>query len=166
MLRCMILGAFALCSLRAEVRVARVDGHIHVEIDGNAFTDFYYGPDAPKPYLHPLRSASGKIVTRSFPMEKIPGESTTDQHHRGVWLAYKDVNGYDFWQNEFSYQNKLAGKVVTRSVGDLKSGKESGSFRGTFAWLAPSGEAMLEESRVMSFRGDACVCGSSMSISS
>lgn len=137
------------------MKVVRVDGRIHVEIDGKAFTDFYFGPDAPKPYLHPLRSASGKIVTRSFPMEKIAGESTTDQHHRGVWLAYKDVNGYDFWQNEFSYQNKNAGKVVTRSVGDLKSGKESGSFRGTFAWLAPSGEALLEESRLMSFRGDA-----------
>jgi hypothetical protein len=88
-------------------------------------------------------------------MESLPGESTTDQHHRGVWLAYRDVNGYDFWQNEFSYQNKNAGKVVTRSVGDLKSGKDRGSFRGTFTWLSPSGEALIEETRTMSFRGDA-----------
>jgi hypothetical protein len=151
----MVLSAFALCSLRAEVVVSKVDGHIHVEVDAKPFTDFYYGPDAPKPYLHPLRCASGKIVTRGFPMEKIPGESTTDQHHRGVWLAYKDINGYDFWQNEFSYQNKNAGKVVTRSIDALTSGKDSGSFRGIFAWLAPSGEAMLEENRAMIFRGDA-----------
>jgi hypothetical protein len=132
-----------------------VDGHIHVEVDSKPFTDFYYGPDAPKPYLHPLRCASGKIVTRSFPMENIPGESTTDQHHRGVWLAYRDVNGYDFWQDEFSYQNKIAGKVVMRSVDGLKSGKDRGSFHGTFAWLSPAGEALLEESRTMTFRGDA-----------
>ena len=143
MRRCIFLGAFALCSLKAEVAVSRVDGHIHVEVDGKPFTDFYYGPDAPKPYLHPLRCASGKIVTRSFPMENIPGESTTDQHHRGVWLAYRDVNGYDFWQNEFSYQNKTAGKVVTRSVGELKSGKDRGSVHGVFVWLSPSGEALL-----------------------
>ena len=155
MLRRVFWVVFALCSLEAKVLVSKVDGHLHVEVDGKPFTDFYYGSDAPKPYLHPLRCASGKIVTRSFPMENIPGESTTDQHHRGVWLAYKDVNGVDFWQNEFSYQNKLAGKVVTRSVGNLKSGKETGSFRGIFAWVAPSGEAMLEETRVMSFRGDA-----------
>jgi hypothetical protein len=135
--------------------VSRVDGHIHVEVASKPFTDFYYGPDAPKPYLHPLRCASGKIVTRSFPMENLPGESTTDQHHRGVWLAYRDVNGYDFWQNEFSYNNKNAGKVVTRTIDNLKSGKNSGSFHGTFAWLAPSGEALLEESRTMIFRGDA-----------
>jgi hypothetical protein len=155
MLRRVLLGVFALCSLQADVVVTKVDAHIHIEVDGKPFTDFYYGPDAPKPYLHPLRSASGKIVSRSFPMENIPGESTTDQHHRGGWLAYRDVNGYDFWQNEFSYQNKNAGKVVTRSIDALTSGKDSGGFRVTFAWLSPSGEAMLEETQTMSFRGDA-----------
>ncbi|HTB12813.1 MAG TPA: PmoA family protein [Bryobacteraceae bacterium] len=146
----MFLLVFALCSLEANVVVSKVDGHLHVEIDGKPFTDFYYGPDTPKPYLHPMRCASGKIVTRSFPMENIPGESTTDQHHRGVWLGYKDVNGADFWQNEFSYQSKSAGKVVTRSVETVKDG-----IHGTFAWLSPSGEAMLEETRTMIFSGDA-----------
>jgi len=155
MSRRMFFGIFALCSLRAEVVVSRVDGHLHVEVDRKPFTDFYFGPEAPKPYLHPLRCASGKIVTRGFPMESLPGESTTDQHHRGVWLAYRDVNGYDFWENEFSYHRKNAGKVVTRSIDHLKSGKSSGSFHGTFAWLAPSGEAILEENRTMIFRGDA-----------
>src|SRR5271156_4807683 len=148
--RCILPGVFALCSLQGGVVVAKVDNHIHVEIDGKPFTDFYYGPDTPKPYLHPLRCASGKIVTRSFPMQSIPGESTTDQHHRGVWLGYRDVNGYDFWQNEFSYQSKIAGKVVARGVDIVKGG-----LRGTFAWLSPAGEAMLEESRVMTFKGDA-----------
>lgn len=151
----MIPAIFAICSLQAGVVITRVGEHIHVAVDGKPFTDFFYGSDAPKPYLHPLRSASGKIVTRGFPMEKIAGESTTDQHHRGVWLGYRDVNGYDFWQNEFSYQNKTAGKVVTRAIDDLKSGKDRGSFRGTFAWLSPSGEPLLEEVRTMVFRGDA-----------
>jgi len=155
MLRRVLPGIFALYSLRAEVNLRKVDGHISVEVDSKPFTGFYYGPDTPKPYLHPLRSASGKIVTRSFPMESIPGESTKDQHHRGVWLAYKDVNGYDFWQNEFSYQNKNAGKVVMRSIDGMTSGKDSGSIQATFAWLSPSGEAMLEENRMMIFRGDA-----------
>jgi hypothetical protein len=90
-------------------------------------------------------------------MENIPGESTTDQHHRGVWLGYKDVNGFDFWQNEFSYQSKTAGKVVTRSVGDLQSGKDQGSLRGIFAWLAPNGSPILEETRTMTFQGDAAL---------
>lgn len=148
--RWMLLGAFALCSLHAAVTVKKVDGSIRIEVDGKPFTSFYYGPDTPKPYLHPLRSASGKIVTRSFPMENIPGESTTDQHHRGVWLAYRDVNGFDFWQNEFSYQNKNAGKVVARTV-DVKGP----AIRSVFAWLSPTGDPILEETRTMTFSGDA-----------
>lgn len=63
MLRC-LFGAFAVCSLQAGVVVKKVDVHIHVEVDGKPLTDFYYGPDAPKPYCHPLRSASRKFVTR------------------------------------------------------------------------------------------------------
>lgn len=154
--RCIFIGVFALCSLHAEVVLTKVDGHVHVEIDEKPFTDFYYGPDVPKPYLHPLRSASGKIVTRSFPMEQIPGESTTDQHHRGVWFGYKDVNGFDFWENEFSYHNKNAGKVVTKTIDTLRGGAR-GSFRGIFTWLSPSGQPLLEETRTMVFRGTAAL---------
>jgi hypothetical protein len=149
----MMFVALASVSVQGGVFVTSVNGHVHVEVDGKPFTDFYYGPDSPKPYLHPLRSASGKIVTRSFPMENIPGETTTDQHHRGVWLGYKDVNGFDFWQNELSYKSKTAGKVIMRVVDRLQSGKH-GSLHGIFAWLSPSGEPMLEEDRTMTFRGD------------
>ena len=121
------------------------ENRIHIEIDGKPFSDFYYGPDTPKPYLHPLRSASGKIVTRHFPVEKSEG----DQHQRPLWIGYKLVNGFDFWENEFSYNNKNAGKVVARSVT-----VKDGTIRGTFSWLSPSGEAMLEETRTMTIRGE------------
>jgi hypothetical protein len=42
--------------------------------------------------------------------------------------------------------------VVTRRVDEVKSGPEAGSFRGIFAWLSPTGAAMLEEDRKMIFR--------------
>jgi len=139
-------------TLVAAVNVTRDGNVVHIEIDGRPFSDFYFGPEAPKPYLHPLRSASGRIVTRRFPMEKVEGETTSDVHHRGLWLGYSSVNGFDFWQNEVSENNKLAGKVVTVRVSDLKSG-DAGSLRGVFRWLSPLGEPMLEETRVMVFRG-------------
>lgn len=158
MLRVWVLCAALLPSYTAaaaEVKLIQTTGRIDIQIAGRPFTAFFTGPDAPKPYLHPLRSASGKIVTRSFPMEKLPGESTSDQHHRGVWLGYKLINGFNFWENEFSYHDPKAGKVVTRSIGNLQSGPDSGSFRGTFRWLSPSGDPILEETRTMVFRGDA-----------
>jgi hypothetical protein len=139
-------------SLPAAVVLTRDGARIRVEIDGKPFTDFYYGADAPKPYLHPLRSASGKIVTRRFPMEQVPGETTSDQHHRGLWLGYGDINGFNFWETEFSYHNPKAGKVVTKSIDQMESG-ETGKIAGRFEWLAPSGEVLLEETRTMVFHG-------------
>ena len=53
MFRWMFAG-FALCSLHAGVAITKADGHIHIEIDGKPFTDFYYGQDAPKPYIYIL----------------------------------------------------------------------------------------------------------------
>ena len=50
--------------------LTRTADRIHIEIDGQPFSDFYFGPDAPKPYLYPLRSASEKIVTRRLPWRR------------------------------------------------------------------------------------------------
>ena len=44
--------------------------------------------------------------------------------------------------------------MVTRSVGDLNRGKDNGSFRGIFAWLSPTSDEILEETRTMTFSGD------------
>ena len=56
---------------------------IAVNIDGKPFTVFHYGTEVSKPYLAPLRSASGKIVTRHFPNEEVAGESQGRARTRG-----------------------------------------------------------------------------------
>jgi hypothetical protein len=153
----LLLGLTLAVSLNAAAAVilTRSGDRIHIEIDGQSFSDFYFGSDAPKPYLHPLRSASGAIVTRRFPMEKVEGETTTgDQHHRSLWLGFKQVNGYDYWENEFSYNNKNAGKAVTRSIDEMKGGEHSGVIAATIVWLSPSGEPQLEEHRRMTISAE------------
>ncbi len=98
--------------LAAEVKITQKADRIQVEIDGSPFTDFLIGADAPKPYLHPLRSASGKIVTRRFPMEQVEGEVRDHPHHRGLWFSHGDVNGYDFWANERSSKRPKSGLPI------------------------------------------------------
>jgi hypothetical protein len=141
-------------ALSAAVTLTRTGDRIHIEIDGHPYSDFFFGGDAPKPYLHPLRSASGKIVTRRFPMEKMTGETTSDQHHRSLWLGFKLVNGYDYWENEFSYNNKNAGKAITRSIDEVKSGERSGAIVATIVWLSPAGEPQIEEHRRMTIAAE------------
>jgi hypothetical protein len=146
-----VLWAILLAApLAAQVRIAQQGiEDIAVEIKGQPFTKFFIGPETNKPYLHPLRSASGKIVTRGFPMADLPGESRDHPHHRGLWFAHGDVNGLDFWGNET--RDSKHGRIVLAKVNDVTSGKDSGMIDATFEWRAPGGKALLTEARRMIF---------------
>jgi hypothetical protein len=136
------------------VQVRQSPDRISVTIDGKPFTEFFVGAAAPKPYLHPLRTADGKIVTRSYPMEAVPGEAKDHPHHRGLWITHGLVNEVDFWANETN--QKGAGKagrgeVVTRRITKLESGKKKGVIGASFEWQDPSGKGLLAEQRTMTF---------------
>ncbi len=141
--------------LLGQVKITQSSDRIVVDIDGKPFTALFHGGEAPKPYLHPLRTATGKIVTRGFPMEKIQGEATDHPHHRGLWFTHGNVNGLDFWMNEASYDNSAKrGKIVTKKVGEVKSGQKSGSISAVFEWQEPNGTPLLTEDRKMTFYSD------------
>lgn len=127
---------------------------IDIDIEGKPFSTFYFGADANKPYLAPLRSASGKIVTRHFPMEKIEGETRDHPHHRGLWFSYDDVNGTKFWENDPSYTNPHVGRIVaTRAAWNDRAGTLDASME----WRDPQGKVLLTEDRTMRFHSDAAV---------
>src|SRR5512140_424413 len=141
---CLAAGA----CLSAQVRFAPDQNT--VSIDGKPFTTFNYGADANKPFLAPLRSAAGKIVTRRFPMENIAGESRDHLHHRGLWFSYDDVNGVKFWENDPSYTKSPMGRIVVRD-----SQWKNGTLAATMDWRDQNGKVLLVETRDMAFSGDA-----------
>src|ERR1035441_1513923 len=147
----LVLCLAACACLSAQVRYS-ADRHA-VTIDGKPFAIFNYGADAGKPFLAPLRSASGKIVTRGFPMENIPGESRDHLHHRGLWFSYDDVNGVKFWENDPSYTKPNIGRILVRHA-EMKPGKDSTTLVTTMEWRDPKGKVLLVEDRDMIFSGD------------
>lgn len=153
------------------VELKRVGNAIGVRIGGQPFTTFYFGPEAPKPYLHPLRSAQGIVVTRGFPMRRdIPGESTDHPHHRAMYYAHGDVNGVDFW-SEAEFEEKAPvqaggkqyfaagalpnGRTVFSKLEEMKSGPESGVVRVLFDLVGPEGKTIAQETQAYVFHGDA-----------
>jgi len=124
---------------------------IPVNLDGKPFTIFHAGTDANKPFLAPLRSASGKIVTRGFPMENLPGESRDHLHHRGLWFSYDDVNGVKFWENDPSYTKGHIGRIVVRKAA-IKDGKGSSTITASMDWR-DGAKVLLAEDRTMVFAG-------------
>jgi hypothetical protein len=140
--------------LAAQVALKKEEGRIAVTIDGKPFTTFYYsGEDVPKPYLHPLLTATGKRITRVYPMENIDGETKDHPHHRGLWFTHGEVNEWDFWANEKVYAAKRKNLGVIDFVKLVKAegGKQKGEIVSVHLWKAPDGTPLLEENRTMTF---------------
>jgi hypothetical protein len=147
----LVLSVATLASLSAQVRYNPADHSI--TIDGKPFTTFNYGVEAAKPFLAPIYSASGKVVTRKFPMEMVEGESRDHLHHRGLWFTYDDINGVKFWENDPSYKKGPLGRVVVIDS-SWKEGAKSGTLSATMEWRGPDGKALLVERREMTFHPD------------
>ncbi len=145
----MIRTLFLSCVLLAPC-FGQVPDQIDIDLDGKPFTTFHAGVDAGKPYLAPLRSASGKIVTRRFPMENVEGESRDHLHHRGLWFCYDDVNGVKFWENDPSYKNPKIGRIVVRGGVTWKAAAKT--MDAIFDWNDHDGTTVLIEHRVMKFQ--------------
>lgn len=151
-MRSTILAGIAACAcLAAQVRFSR--DQIAVDVDGKPFTMFHYGAENGKPYLAPLRSASGKIVTRRYPMEQVPGESRDHLHHTGLWFSYDDVNGVKFWENDPSYTKPHIGRIAVRDA-QFKDGDHAGTLHAVMEWRDPTGKTLLLEDRNMIFYSD------------
>lgn len=155
-----LLVILSLCTIDrawAQVTLTQQPNQVAVEIDGKPFTVFYVGgADLNRPYLHPLRSATGRIVSRSFPAGQVPGETTDHPHHAGLYYGHGDVNGYNYWavQNVANPQPPPSanfGRIVLEKVASVKSGKESGSVDVVLTWLKPDGAPLLRETRQMTF---------------
>lgn len=72
-----------------------------LRLDGQPVAEFVYR-DAKilRPFFANLRAPGGVPVTRHHP--PLAGTDATDHDtmHPGVWLAFGDINGEDFWRNK------------------------------------------------------------------
>ena len=135
-----------------KITVDVSDERIDVKVDNTLFTALHTAKGPQKLYLHPLLTASGKRVTRAFPMEQVSGESTDHPHQRGVWIGAEQLSGMDFWENEPSDKNPKAGAVVLTDVSDVRSGAGEGRFTIRAKWMSQAGEQVIAETRTMTFR--------------
>lgn len=152
-----LLLSFALFTfgLAAQVRFVKQTEAVEITIDGQPFSTLYYKAAETKPYLHPLRSASGKIVTRTYPMGDVAGEARDHVHHRGLWFSHGDVNGWDFWANEPSQKGvgKGRGVIAFKKLLGTKDGK-AGRLQAEFVWKDGENKELLTEDRMMVIAGD------------
>ena len=68
---------------------------------GKSLVEYVFrDPDVLRPFFANLKTVGGLQLTRNYP--PVPGEDATDHAtmHPGLWLAFGDVSGTDFWRNK------------------------------------------------------------------
>jgi hypothetical protein len=160
-----LFSVVAFCRITAgaeqPVKVNRTEDRIDILIGGRPFTSFHFDAAIAKPYLFPLRSAQGTIVTRGFPMDtNIPGEDHDEPHQRAMYFAHGDINGYDFWgEAAFPHWSRHPlskfGRTAFRKLDEMHDGPDSGTLRAEFDLLTPEGQVIATETQAYIFKGDA-----------
>jgi predicted dehydrogenase len=101
---------------------------------------------SPRPYLHPVTTLAGTIVTDAMPADHV--------WHLGVGVALQDVNGVNFWGGR-TYRRDQAGYVWRPDHGRIvrTGSRDSGDTRTqSLAWTGPGGTKLLHETRHWAWR--------------
>ena len=161
LLALLVSSAFpAILAGEESVELRRQGDQIDILIGGRPFAIYSFDPAVAKPYLFPLRSAQGTVVTRGFPMvTDISGEDHDEPHQRAMYFAHGDINGFDFWGEaafpRWSRHSRATfGRTVFRKLDEIRGGTESGTLQAQFDLLTSNGQAIAEETQAFTFRGD------------
>lgn len=118
-----ICGAMAAAQASAPPVVFEpAPGQLTIRIAGTPVAVYVYDdPGIPRPYFAHVAGVEGTPLTRNHP--PIEGADPTDHatYHPGVWMAFGDLGGADFWRNK--------ARVVHKAFAEPSTG---GPARGTF----------------------------------
>ena len=141
-----------------NVKLVRQDekSKVDVYVDGKLFTSYQYPVNIEKPFLFPVYSPDGNIITRGYPIEPRKNERMDHPHHTGLWFNYGNVNGLDFWNNssEIPASKKNSyGHIVHQKIVNAIDGQK-GELDVTMNWEDSNGKTVLTESTKYVFSGD------------
>lgn len=132
---------------RVQLVMDKTSPVVHVSINGNHFTNFFFSDTLAKPVLYPIKAPNGTVITRGFPVTPIAGEPTDHPHHLGLWLNYGDVNGLDFWNNSYDIPAEKKYQYGTVKMGKLmqvESGRQ-GKIQYDAVWNDHAGKTQVKE---------------------
>ncbi|TDQ54345.1 DUF6807 domain-containing protein [Actinorugispora endophytica] len=129
---------------------------VGVAVGGVEIAVYVYGADipafeAPKPYLHPMRTLSGAPVSAHRPHDH--------RWHKGLQMTWSHVSGQNFWGGNTYVHG--TGYVPLDNVGSMRhdgfgaidlTGDEL-TLSEELTWVASTGEEWVSEHRTLRFHG-------------
>ena len=127
---------------------------VEVLVDGKFFTAYIYPDNMEKQSLYPIASASGKLITRGYPLDPRPFERTDHPHHVGLWFNFGDVNGLDFWNNSFAIKPQDKPKYGTiKFLKIVSENPAKGTLVTNSEWVDFENKVLLNEESTFVFGG-------------
>ncbi|WP_436530877.1 PmoA family protein [Actinoplanes sp. HUAS TT8] len=135
----------------AELRVDHtLERSVTVSTPGTRLFTYVYRPDtvqleSPKPYLHPIRTLAGDLVSLFRPHDHV--------WHKGIAWSLPHVGEHNFWggptyvHGRFYVQQPNNGSAVHRHVLDV--GRDR--FVHELDWFSQAGAPVLSERRALTF---------------
>lgn len=143
--------------MTAALTVTHVHGHhIVVNAAGVDIATYVYRPDMPafessKPYLHPLRTLSGAVVSGYRPSDH--------RWHKGIQMTISHLSGQNFWGGRTYVHPE--GYVPRDNVGRMRHdtfelidvAPDALTLRESLTWITSAGEHWVAERRDLRFHG-------------
>ena len=163
-------GLLLICLLSSPLSAASVElkrGHdkIDVVVGGKVFTTYYFSAATAKPYLMPLQTASGVVISRSFPVgNDVTGadvrNDSFEPHQRPLYFGHGNVDGLDYWGEQAferffnDHAHQAYGHMLLKSVEEVAGSGNQASVRARFRMLDPKERDIGEETQEYTFLGD------------
>lgn len=106
----------------AQVEFHQHTNDLNITVNSRHFASYVFqDPNIHRPYFHSLKTYKGEPITRNHP--PIKGKDLTDhaEYHPGLWMAFGDISGHDYWRNKSRVKH-------VRFLKPPQSGEEEGSF--------------------------------------
>lgn len=126
----------------AAVTFQQTEHELAIQIDGRRIAEYVFDDEEIlRPYFRHLRTPSGVQVTRTHP--PVEGVDRIDHAtmHPGLWLAFGDLSGADFWRNRGRMRH-------VRFIREPQGGIGSGSFAVENAYQADGRTICIETSEI------------------
>lgn len=132
---CVAAGTSAIAADTFEF--AEQPGALVLSLNGRKIASYVYADtEVLRPFLANVRTRSGTPVTRPHPPRKgIDADDHADMHP-GIWLAFGDISGEDYWRNRGSIVHERFLKPPLAGLGVLNFATRSGLFTAEGARLA------------------------------
>ena len=133
------------------VSLRQLAGRVEISVGGQAVAAYVYeDPAIPRPYFCQVKTPQELAVTRPNPPDPLVNKGNDDHpaFHPGIWLAFGDLGGEDFWRN----------KARVRHVRFVESPAEEpghGEFTVENEYLGGNGSVVCRETCTYSVHSDA-----------